>query len=390
MHADSKSPASEMPARRISLSREGRIWLFAFAALWVTGWVKGINLILLLAYLLLALWALNWLAAWRALRGLTARRISPGPVFAGETAPRHVEVCGAGPRRLTAWDLHDEGSDHDASWFVMNLRPGECLRLRGDHQFVRRGYYESRPLRAASAYPFGLVRQEVDFGVAARTLIYPALGTLNVERMRRWLLYASRPDERSRRTRRRLANEVEFHGLRSFRPGDSPRWIHWRTSARRGELMVREFDQGTHFDLLLLVDAFEPAPPEASHLEQAFSLAATIAWQWSPEAGDHIVLGIAGEEATVTQGGSGAFPSETILGSLAMARGSPKPDLPSLVSQLERTHLPTGPALLVSSRSTVAADADLVSRRLHRPVAWINAADPPEFYVPPTVPLAAS
>lgn len=390
MPSDSIAQASESQVRRMSLSREGRIWLLAFAALWITGWVKGINLILLLAYLILALWALNWWVAWRALRGLGAKRIPSGPVFAGETAPRHVEVCGNGSRRLAALDLLDEGAAHSASWFVMNLQPGECVRLRGEQQFAQRGYYESRPLRAASAYPFGLVRQEVDFGVAGHTLVYPALGTLNIERMRRWLLYASRPDERSRRTRRRLANEVEFHGLRSFRPGDSPRWIHWRTSARRGELMVREFDQGTHFDLLLLVDAFESAPAQQAALEQAFSLAATIAWEWSHEAGDHIVLGVAGEEATVTQGGSGAFPSEAILGALATARGSPAPDMQGLVKKLEQTHLPTGPALLVSSRASVSADADLVSRRLHRPVGWMNAAEPPEFYVPPTAHAAAS
>lgn len=384
------STSQAAPTQRFSLPREGQFWLAAVAALWLTGLVKGINLILLLAYLLLALWILNWWVARRSLRGLTAERVAPGPVFVGETAPRHVVVSDSGPQPLNGWDLHDDGSDHSATWFVPTMRPGDFLRLRAEQRFDRRGYYESRPLRAESSYPFGLVRQELEFGEPARTLVFPALGTINVERMRRWLQYASRPDERSRRTRRRLSNEVEFHGLRSFRPGDSPRWIHWRTSARRGELMVREFDQGTHFDLLMLVEAYEPEPPQPSQLEPAISLAATIAWQWSQEAGDHIVLGVAGSESVVTTGGSGAFPSQSILSSLATARGSRQPDVDGMIRKLEMTHLPTGPALLISGRPTVADDADRVSRRLHRPVAWIQAAAPPEFYVPPAALQTAS
>src|SRR6478752_4681123 len=75
-------PAVELK-RRTSLPREGRYWLLASAGLWVVGWLKGINLILLLAYLLLLLLGLNWLAARRALHGVRARRVVRGPVFAG-------------------------------------------------------------------------------------------------------------------------------------------------------------------------------------------------------------------------------------------------------------------------------------------------------------------
>src|SRR5947207_3146967 len=49
--------------RRTRLTREGWYWLLAFVGLWVTGWLKGINLILLLAYLFLLLRV-------RGLRGL--------------------------------------------------------------------------------------------------------------------------------------------------------------------------------------------------------------------------------------------------------------------------------------------------------------------------------
>ena len=248
---------STSPVRHIRLPIEGICWLVAIAGLWVTGWIKGINLILLLAYLLLALWILNWLAARRSLRGLAAKRISLGPIFARTPSPWHVEVTDQGRQPLSGWELIDDGSAHSARWFVVSLGPGQSVRLRDDLNFAHRGTHECKPLRAVCSYPFGLVRQEVRFDDEERVLVYPAVGNINLSRLRRWLMQASRPDERHRRNRRRITQEVEFHGLRSFRPGDSPRWIHWRTSARRGELMVREFDQGTHYDLLLILEAFE-------------------------------------------------------------------------------------------------------------------------------------
>ena len=50
--------------------------------MWATGWLKGINLILLLSYLIVGMWALNWLLARRSVRGLRPGRRLVTPVFA--------------------------------------------------------------------------------------------------------------------------------------------------------------------------------------------------------------------------------------------------------------------------------------------------------------------
>ena len=83
----SSPPAGEpTPVRRTSLPREGFWWLAASAGLAFAAWYKGINLILLLSYLLLFLWCLNWLAARRSLRGLHARVVQAGRIRSGELA----------------------------------------------------------------------------------------------------------------------------------------------------------------------------------------------------------------------------------------------------------------------------------------------------------------
>jgi uncharacterized protein (DUF58 family) len=71
----------------------------------------------------------------------------------------------------------------------------------------------------------------------------------------------------------------EFQRMREYRSGDNPKAIHWRTTARRGELMVREFQQTRDRDLVLLVELWQPARPTTSDLDRvelAVSFAASV------------------------------------------------------------------------------------------------------------------
>ncbi len=96
----------------------------------------------------------------------------------------------------------------------------------------------------------------------------------------------------------RSAQQVEYHGLRDYRSGDSPRWIHWRTSARRGELMVKEFEQQNEQDLAILIDPWLPrtkaSPEQREAMEQAISFAATLCLETCRYQGRRLVLGWTG------------------------------------------------------------------------------------------------
>jgi uncharacterized protein (DUF58 family) len=82
----------------------------------------------------------------------------------------------------------------------------------------------------------------------------------------------------ARRTRRSGMRGNEFHSLRDWRAGDSRRWIHWRTSARRGDLMVRQFEEERHDDLAILLDLCDGGAANAiprTDVERAVRFAAT-------------------------------------------------------------------------------------------------------------------
>lgn len=374
-------PREPRPTWRTSIPIEGRGWLVAASILWLTGWLKGINLILILAYLLVLLFVLNWIAARRRLRGVTASRRIRRPVFAASPFVWEVDVATSSRRPIAGWSLHDQGAAHSMCWFLSDPRN---QRLRREVTLPKRGLYQCEPLRAVSAYPFGLVKQTCEFGKRDQLTVLPQLGKLHLGQMRRWLVHTARPDERARRTRRRLSMESEFHGLRQFRPGDSPRWIHWRTTARTGELVVREFDQGTHHDLILIVEPFA-GPKDASAAESAISMAATICSAWSKEAGDRIVLGIASEPPIVVTGGESTASALELLEALAVAPVSLKSNLVELERRLSESPLPSGQVLWISSRGD-ARSADQMSERLQRPIVFIDVRDPPEFYQPPEIP----
>ena len=107
--------------------------------------------------------------------------------------------------------------------------------------------------------------------------MYPKIGHLT----RRWFLMQRQATENRQGQRHdSSAQQVEYHGLRGYRAGDSPRWIHWRTSARRGELMVKEFEHQNEQDLAILMDPWLPrikaGAEQREAIEQAISFAATL------------------------------------------------------------------------------------------------------------------
>jgi uncharacterized protein (DUF58 family) len=82
-------------------------------------------------------------------------------------------------------------------------------------------------------------------------IVQPAIGKL----LPSWtdLFETKRAGARHRQSRS-ISDEGEFFGLRSYRPGDSPRLIHWRSSARYGELMVKQFQRTETREFVIVLD----------------------------------------------------------------------------------------------------------------------------------------
>ena len=85
----------------------------------------------------------------------------------------------------------------------------------------------------------------------------------------------------------RAGSGNELFGIREYRPGDSLRRIHWRSSARHGELVVREYEPPGMRTVSILVD---PAPSSSALADQIARIAASEAWDCIREGG-RVALG---------------------------------------------------------------------------------------------------
>ena len=268
------------------------------------------------------------------LRRLSVQRRVPAYVFSGdpliidytlENAP--ALVCGAGTvhRRLV-----DSGRSHglgicgdDAARLLLTGRwPGTGRGCRWQCKSPRRGKYQFRDLdpgHPGALWAGGASRH--DRARPTRSLVYPEIGHLT----RRWFQIQRQATENRRGQRHdHSAQQLEYHGLRDYRPGDSPRWIHWRTSARRGELMVKEFEQQNEQDLAILVDPWLPRTKAGSEqreaLEQAISFAATVCLETCRHQGRRLVLGWTGAAPGVRHGPASVKLLHELLEQLAIMR----------------------------------------------------------------------
>lgn len=382
---------------RLAIPRQGKYWLLAVLSLLGMGWLKGINLLLLLGYLMLFLWGMNFALAGRRLKRLQARRSIAGPVFAQAPFTVSIEVFNPQRRAPFGFWVEDPSPGGEASWFLVQLRWHETARWQREITIPRRGSYPWQPLGARSGYPFGLVQRLVPLTAAEEFVVLPRLGKLHRGRLRRFLSHTAPLADRFRSTPRAAPiAQTDFHGLRPFRSGDSPRWIHWRTSARRGELMVREYENATTDNLVLILDpCVEPEVPNLDGdpapwtrdptflLERAVSLAASVCWEWCRQKGDRLLLAVAGSRPVLWEGVTSRALALRMLEGLAVQTGEKAIEPQALLEQLQGRLLPPGPVLLVSTRRGDLGE--LLANRLRRPVATVYAGDldNTDFYEPP-------
>lgn len=373
------SPAA--PGSRRAVGREGLLWLLAAGLMLFIGVLKGINLVIVLAYVLVGLWVINGVLARRALQGLSARRLPRPPVQAGVPVEWALEVRDSGPAG-GSWVLEERVGDAAAAWLVVRAGPGAVFRPRVRATFPRRGRYTVEPLTARSGFPFGLVGRRVALTPADELIVLPRPARVDGERLRAWLFRAwAGSDTDRRRVRRVVEREAEVHGLRDYRAGDSPRRVHWKATARRNRLIVREYEDSAPPRLTLVVDPWLPAratDADRDRLEAVVSLAAGICREWRRGAGARLALVVAGPTPVTLDGPPGPAWTERQLVALAVTDGGESADPAGALGGMSRAAL-AAPVLVVSSRpeSPVAA---AVGQELGRGVAFAYVGRPAGWF----------
>ena len=129
-------------------------------------------------------------------------------------------------------------------------RHGRFLLARYVLPAVSRGRYRIEAARAVFEDPFGFARAEVQLGAESTFLVYPRLVELD-----RLFSQAGGGAQAGGRVLLRRTAGFDLHSVREYQQGESLRKVHWRTTARRGTLMVKELEDAPHDEVAVLLDA---------------------------------------------------------------------------------------------------------------------------------------
>ena len=134
----------------------------------------------------------------------------------------------------------------------------------------RRGIVTVGPVRTVRADPLGLVRREHVWTAASELIVHPT--TIGIPSMSTGFVR----DLEGNPTRELSTSDISFHALREYSAGDERRHIHWKSSAKTGTYMVRQFEQTkrSHLVIALSLASIDYASDE--EFEMAVSVAGSL------------------------------------------------------------------------------------------------------------------
>lgn len=358
-----------MRKNQFSVSGEGLYYIFILLFIVSGAFLREINLLLMLTGMMIGLLVFNYYVVTTTLFRLRVRRQLPERICAGDLLI--VELALTNDRvRSNSWvitvedrirriEAGDKGQEvKKVSLLGPRIRAGQSVPLSYRGRLMQRGHYAFGPVRIATRFPLGLVRRSIQLEGVDRLVVYPRLGTLTNQ----WtqLIQARRVGSRHTRHRHGLV-EGDFYGLREWRKGDSRRWIHWRTSAKRGSLKIRQFEQQRNLNVALLLDLWQPNFPtneQTDRCELAITFAATAMEELCRRGGSQLLLGTAGKTVTSLRGAASMGLLYEMMDQLAGVYGDSQDRLPELlVRGLEEVH-GNMKTILISTRPTDLQDTE--------------------------------
>lgn len=259
--------------RTIRPTREGWWFIGASFAVGLAATNTGNNLLYLILAMMLSFMAISGVLSEQTMRHLRLHREVPRRLFAGAPASFRVWLVNR-KRRLPSYALHltetdPSGGGRTASHFLLKVAPQGREAWQYALTFPSRGRHYLPGLRMLTRFPFGLFAKVSRPILADPVLVYPAVRALAPEEIPAAL-------DPGWRERDRRGQGAGLHNLRPYRPGDDPRLLHWKTSAKTGDLMVKELEDEDCLRIRLVVE--DPTPETLSTaLEANLSYAASVA-----------------------------------------------------------------------------------------------------------------
>lgn len=347
---------------------EGGIFFLIMIVCFVGALLGRSNTLMMVFSLLFGPFVINGWAAFTMLQHLAIERVLPGRVMAGDSFTVEVRLKNQ-KTWLSIWMMR-----------VTDLIMSRAERMTADVHFPRvppsgtghqryrclltqRGRYDLGPVTVHATFPFGLIERGIVLPAVDSLLVYPRIGKLH-PKWRRRLLQAQELVTENRP--RSGPFDDDFHKLREYRTGDDPRAIHWKTSARRNELMVREYRESRDRSLVVLLDAWVPTTgteDDRRRIELGISFAATACLDQLKRSREGGVTLIVTSTILTSWTTAGNRRTEPLLDLLALLEPTPKASLDRLLLEAAARHSPVGNRTILITPRPRAAQAALDAKR---------------------------
>ncbi len=288
---------------------------------------------------LLALACALGYAIWRPRLEVT-RLATPDRVGRGEPATMTLTIRNNTRLRSANLIAEDRCGDRPVAVPVLRLRPGRDTTVSYPVPTHRRGIIPVGPLRVTGGDALGLITVARAHGELARVWVHPRVHPLTA-------VPAGVTRSLDGHLDRVPHGSITFDSLREYVVGDELRRVHWRTSAKVGELMVREQLDTSLPRLVVLLDNRADAHPQRSHgiaetFESACEAAASVIAAARREDLPVALLLVAdpGPDADgATKGGDSFLDRLAAAGLWAGPRGEPSDPLRTVTRRLRQERL---------------------------------------------------
>ena len=229
------------------MTHRGRLALLLGGATYLGAWAFGSKILYPVALGLPLAVLLAWLWTALANRPLQLRRTLPaGERLEGDDVAVEIRMSSEQHLVPARWTLRERVGRLGERALTVGPSGRARYVLRG----VPRGRYEFEETVAVIEDPFGLERVEQRLESPGALLVYPRL--VELERL---FSDAGARSHDGRRLLLRRPSGFDLHSVREYEHGDSLRKVHWRSTARRAQLMVKELEDSPRDEVAVVLDA---------------------------------------------------------------------------------------------------------------------------------------
>jgi len=263
---------------RYRITRGGVAFTIALLFVALAAALSANNLLFLIAAAMMATLLISSFVSRLSLAGLQVELLLPEHISARRPTPARIRL------RNLKWlmpsvSIQISGAPADGKESILRtpiyypILPGRTvIEEEAEVYFPRRGEHGNNLFVFTTRFPFGFIEKKINVALKRDTIVYPA-----IEPRPEWepLAAAIRGELESQSP----GGEHDFYRIRPYVSSESARHLDWKSSARTGELQVREFAREQRQALEIILDR-RISPGQEAWFESAIECCAFLAWEF--------------------------------------------------------------------------------------------------------------